>query len=150
MKLPARVSQTRETAGVKMPPTPELPQPGILEIVQEIELDIDEVMIRLYDNGEVDGDSVSIYMNNKPIKIHQRLTNLPIEFTIPLDSLLEFVEIIMVAENLGAIPPNTALMVVEAGSRRYEIRLTSTLEKSATVRFKRKRKGLKFRQSDIK
>jgi len=148
--LSPRVSQTRETAVIKTPSVPELPRPGILEIVQEIELDVDEVMIRLYDNGEVDGDSVSIFMNNKPIKIHQRLTNQPIEFSIPLDSLLEYVEISMVAENLGTIPPNSALMVVEAGTRRYEIRLTSTLEKSATVRFKRKRKGLKFRQSDIK
>jgi hypothetical protein len=42
----------------------------------------------------------------------------------------------MVAENLGKIPPNTALMVVKNGTFRTELNLTSTLLQNASVRFK--------------
>ena len=46
-----------------------------------------------------------------------------------------FQEIEMVAENLGRIPPNTALLIVTAGTKRYRLYLTSTEQKSAMVRF---------------
>ncbi|MGP2478125.1 hypothetical protein, partial [Listeria monocytogenes] len=42
-------------------------------------------------------------------------------------------ELIIVAENLGDIPPNTALMVVAAGKKRYEVFLSSTEERNAKV-----------------
>jgi len=116
-----------------------------IEVAEEMEVDMDDVKISLYDNGEVDGDSISVFLNGKLIATHQRLSTRPIQLTIPLDSLLDYVELSMFAENLGSIPPNTALMIVEAGDRQYQIRLTSTLEKSASVRIKRKRNGLKVR-----
>jgi hypothetical protein len=46
----------------------------------------------------------------------------------------------MHANNLGAIAPNTALMLVYDGKKRSEIRLSSNLEKTAAVRFRRKAK----------
>jgi hypothetical protein len=115
------------------------------ELAEEIEIDADSVRISLYDNGEVDGDSISVFLNKKLIATHQRLSTRPIRFTLPLDSLEDYVELIMFAENLGSIPPNTALMIVEAGEKTYQVRLSSTLEKSGSVRLKRKRKGLKVR-----
>ena len=44
-------------------------------------------------------------------------------------------ELIMYAENLGTIPPNTALMVVNEGDNRYEVRISSALKKSGVIRF---------------
>jgi hypothetical protein len=44
----------------------------------------------------------------------------------------------MYADNLGNIPPNTALMKVTAGNKVYEIRLESTTEQSGAVVFKLK------------
>jgi hypothetical protein len=41
----------------------------------------------------------------------------------------------MVGENLGTIPPNTALMMVTAGEKRYQLFLTSDEKKNALVRF---------------
>jgi len=41
----------------------------------------------------------------------------------------------MVAENLGDIPPNTALLIITAGNKRYSLYLTSTEKKNAQVRF---------------
>jgi hypothetical protein len=45
----------------------------------------------------------------------------------------------MFAENLGTMPPNTALMVITDGINRYEVFLSSSLSQNATVRI-RKRK----------
>ncbi|MDQ6813034.1 MAG: hypothetical protein M3040_04795, partial [Bacteroidota bacterium] len=50
-------------------------------------------------------------------------------------------EIAMFAENLGRIPPNTALAVIYAGDQRFELNLTSTLSKNASIRFRRKVKN---------
>lgn len=50
-------------------------------------------------------------------------------------------ELTMVAENLGTIPPNTSLMVVEAGEQRFDVRITSTEQKNAVVRFKYKNRS---------
>lgn len=115
------------------------------ELMEELEVDTDSVKISLYDNGEVDGDTISIFLNKKLILTRQRLSTRPIRMTIPIDSLQEYVELLMFAENLGSIPPNTALMVVEAGEKTYQVRLSSTLEKSGKVRIKRRRKGIRIR-----
>ena len=39
----------------------------------------------------------------------------------------------MVAENLGEIPPNSALMVITAGKKRYEVFLISNEQRNAKV-----------------
>ena len=41
----------------------------------------------------------------------------------------------MIAENLGSIVPNTALLIITAGEKRYQLFLSSTEQKSAKVRF---------------
>jgi hypothetical protein len=40
-----------------------------------------------------------------------------------------------VGENLGQIPPNTALMVVTTSTQRYQLYLTADDQKNALVRF---------------
>jgi hypothetical protein len=61
------------------------------------------------------------------------LTDKPISFTIKLDDDSPTHEFVMVAENMGTIPPNTALMIITAGNKRYEVSLTSTEQKNAMV-----------------
>jgi hypothetical protein len=41
----------------------------------------------------------------------------------------------MYADNLGTIPPNTALLMVTSGSEKYEAFLSSSEQQSATIRF---------------
>ena len=66
----------------------------------------------------------------------RRLTASPLILKFKMDEDNDDQELTMVAENLGRIPPNTSLMVVEAGEQRYEVRITSTEQKNAVVRFK--------------
>ncbi len=108
-------------------------------VAQELIVDSDTLKVDFYDNGEIDGDSISVFLNDKLIAFNRILTTRSVHFDIPLDSTKDVNEITMFADNLGSIPPNTALMIVNDGKKRYEIRLTSNLEKSATIKLKRKK-----------
>ena len=105
---------------------------------KELEVVSDSVRLSFYDNAEVDGDSISVFLNNKLILAHQELTSQAFNVYVQLDSTKEVNEVSMFAENLGKYPPNTALMVVNDGSNRYEVFLSSDFKGNATVRFKRK------------
>ena len=115
-------------------------------VANEIEVASDSLKVDFYDNGEVDGDSISIFYNNKLIAFHQMLSTKAVHFDLVLDSTKQFNELTMFADNLGSIPPNTALMVIDDGKKRYEARLSSNLEKNATVKIKRKKDTTKLKQ----
>ncbi len=100
-----------------------------------IAIDVDELNLKVYDNGTVDNDTVSIFYNGRLLLSHQRLSEKPIELKIKLDPSATQHEITMFAENLGSIPPNTALIVVMAGNKRYELRSTASLEENAVLIF---------------
>jgi hypothetical protein len=110
------------------------------EVSSEITVESDSLQVDFYDNGEVDGDSISIFYNDKLIAFNRILSAKAIHFTVGLDTTKEVNEIAMFADNLGSIPPNTALMLVYDGKKRYETRLTSTLRKNASVLIRRKKK----------
>ena len=94
----------------------------------------DEAQRALLEAGIAEG-SVSIYHNNVLLVSRARLSQKPITLNIPIDSTRPHHELVMVAENLGSIPPNTSLMVVTAGTRRYEIFISSSEQKNAKVVF---------------
>ena len=119
-------------------------------VAQELTVEADSIKVDFYDNGEIDGDSISVFLNDKLIAFNRILTTRSVHFDIPLDSTREINEITMFADNLGSIPPNTALMIVNDGKKRYEIRLTSNLEKNATIRIKKKKADNKPQQSSLK
>jgi hypothetical protein len=105
------------------------------ELVQTIATDAKTITFSFYDNGEIDGDTISVYDNGKLLAGRKGLTAKAITLSVNFsDEELEH-EVVMVAENLGTIPPNTALMIVQAGSKRYTLNLSSTEKKNALVRF---------------
>jgi hypothetical protein len=107
-------------------------------ITQEIEVESDTLQIDVYDNGEIDGDVISLFYNQQLILNSQKLTHKAIRIDLVLDRSKEFNEISLFAENLGLIPPNTALVAIDDGKNHYDIRVSSSLEKNATLRLKRK------------
>ncbi len=114
------------------------PPPAVLinrsnPLAKRIEMPAGEIKVSLYDNGQIDDDTVSIYHNNVLIKSHARLSEKPIVFTIGINPDQPYHEIIMVAENLGSIPPNTSVMIITAGNTRYEVFISSTEQKNAKV-----------------
>jgi hypothetical protein len=117
------------------PPPPLVLKTRENALVRKIETGAGDVKIELYDNGEIDGDTVTIYHNNTVLRSHMRLSQKPISFTIGVNPTQPHHEIIMVAENLGAIPPNTSVMIITAASKRYEVFISSSEQKNAKIVF---------------
>lgn len=106
------------------------------ELVKTIFTAPGKITVNLYDNGTIDNDTVSVFLNNKLMVSKKRLTATPIELSFDINEDDPELELVMVAENLGEIPPNTSLMVVKAEGKQYEVRITSTEQKNAVVRFR--------------
>jgi Concanavalin A-like lectin/glucanases superfamily len=106
------------------------------ELVKQITVDHDSVSVTLYDNGDIDGDSVTLIYNNRVITTHQRLSDKPITFMLKVEPGTNNNELVMYAENLGSIPPNTALMIIYDGKKRYELNISSTINSNGVVAFK--------------
>jgi len=100
-----------------------------------ISIDVNEIKLKVYDNGTVDNDTVSIFYNGRLLLSHQRLSEKAIELNIQLDEGITQHEITLFAESLGSIPPNTALVVVTAGNKRYELRSKASMEENAVLVF---------------
>ncbi|HEY1019740.1 MAG TPA: hypothetical protein VGE25_12110 [Sediminibacterium sp.] len=105
---------------------------------KELELENPSIRLEIYDNGEIDGDMISLYLNDKLVLPKVTLTHKAVRLTIDLDPSLPFNELSMFAENLGTKPPNTAALIVYDGKTRYETLLSSDLSKSATLKLKKK------------
>ena len=139
-KTDTTISLIKTSPVVKNNPPTINPRPAVLknrtnELMKVLTVTNPEVIVKLYDNGEIDDDTISVYLDNKLVLSSKRLTTSPltVKFTFDEDSDHELT---MVAENLGQIPPNTSLMVVESGEQRFEVRITSTEQKNAVVRFR--------------
>ena len=110
------------------------------ELIKTITVNTNEVELNIYDDGAIDHDTVSVYLDKKLVVAHRMLTDQAIVVKLHLDDDNNYHEIVMVADNEGEIPPNTSLMVVKAGDKRYEVRIVSTEQKNATVIFKYEKK----------
>lgn len=108
------------------------------KLVQEITVTGDSLELDFYDNAEIDGDSIAVFLNDKMLAEHVLLSDRPYSIKLPVASLEQSNDLVMVAENLGSIPPNTSLMIAIIDGRRYEARLASTEQSSAVIRFVRK------------
>jgi len=121
-----------ETKQLKYP-VPEVLQKRANPLVRTIESESGEISIRLYDNGQIDGDTVSIYHNNQLIVSRAGLSQKPVSVNLTVDKNQPHHELVMVAENLGSIPPNTSLMIISTPSKRYEVFISSSEQKNAKV-----------------
>jgi hypothetical protein len=117
------------------PPPPLILKTRENPLIRRIETEASEIKIELYDNGEIDGDTISIYHNNELIRSHMRLSQKPISVTIGVNPSQPHHEIVMVAENLGSIPPNTSVMIITTPSNRYQVLISSSEQKNAKVVF---------------
>lgn len=110
------------------------------EFSQVVNFKADSLVISLYDNGEIDGDTVSVFLNGEVLLSHQGLKSSAIKKTIYITpGQQEDFTLVMFAESLGKYPPNTGLLVVRDGDDVYNIRFSSDLQKSSGVIFRRKK-----------
>ena len=133
------------------PPPVTIVAPSIVHGAAEIEkrvtksdqsfyFESDSLLLTLYDNGEVDGDTVTVLMNGNVIFSKAGLTTTANSKTIYITPDMDSVKLVMYAENLGSIPPNTGLLIVNDGKKRYEVRFSADLKTNAAIVLRRKKK----------
>lgn len=103
--------------------------------VSRTKINTRDIVLNVYDNGVVDNDTVSIFYNGRLIVNKQWLSEKPINIPLHLDENTNIHEITMFANNLGGIPPNTALIVVTTKDKRYELRSSANLNTNAVLVF---------------
>lgn len=92
-----------------------------------------ELQIQLLDYLKPDNDTVSIYLNRNILARNVRISKRPALINFKLNPSIEVHEILMYAENLGLIPPNTSELILIDGDARHQVMITSDKEKSATI-----------------
>jgi hypothetical protein len=97
----------------------------------------DSITLSIYDNGEIDGDTVSVFLNDIRIVEKIGLSARAYKINIPVERN-KVNKIELFAENLGKIPPNTGLLEIYSGEKRYQIFFSATLEKNAVIFLERK------------
>ena len=107
--------------------------------IQDIYFKNDSLVLSLYDNGIVDGDTVSVFMNGENIISRQRLKEAATKKTIYISSNSDSVQLVLFAENLGRIPPNTGLLTVRDGDDVYQVRFSADLQTNASIILRRRK-----------
>ncbi len=109
------------------------------EIIRNIYFQSDSLILSLYDNGEIDGDTVSIVVNDKVIIGRQGLSATSFSTTLHIHSGEgDSLRLVMYAENLGRIPPNTGVLVIQDGNEKHQVRFEGDLNKNPAIILRRK------------
>jgi hypothetical protein len=106
---------------------------------QTFYFDRDSLLLTLYDNGEVDGDTVTVLLNGGIVFSKQGLSTVAQTKTVYIPSITDSVSLVMYAESLGEIPPNTGLMIIMDGEKRYEVRFSADLKSNAGIILRRRK-----------
>jgi len=108
------------------------------DIQSLVEITSDEkesITLELYDNGIVDHDSVSLYLDDSIVLFKQLVTAKPIVLNISPGKKTSLNKLKLVAESLGSIPPCTVFMIIKTKKKRYEVNLSSSFTSNAVVEF---------------
>lgn len=95
----------------------------------------DSILVELYDNGIIDNDSASLYLDDSLLLHKQFVSNRPISLYITLDKQRPLSKLKLAAESLGSIPPCTALMIITTKKKRYEVNVSSNFNSNGVVEF---------------
>ena len=109
-------------------------------VIRTIDFKSDSLTLTLYDNGIVDGDTVSVVLNGEVVIPKLGLTEKAYRKVIKISpDLGDSLQLVMYAENLGTIPPNSGLLIIEDGSDRHSVGFEGDMKKSSAVILRRRR-----------
>lgn len=84
----------------------------------------EEIIIQVHDKNEIDGDSIALYYGDSLLAQHVSLGKRKQSFTIKVDKYTPR-QLILYAENLGSVPPNTAALTIKDGRDTTDVVLGS-------------------------
>jgi hypothetical protein len=131
---------TSKAASGKNEPPPVLPYSVRRDhLHQTVDISSDSLTLSLYDNGVVDGDSISVYLNDQLIVPSMQLRSVATKKGIYIGGMNE-VKLVLVADNLGTIPPNTGLLIIRDGDKTYQVNFTADMQTNASIILRRRNK----------
>jgi len=98
---------------------------------ESINVKAKELLIKVWDDGQVDNDTISLLLNNRLVLKNYKLDKTKYELTVRLTKKHNYIE--LKAENLGSIPPNTAAISISDGKSERKIDLSSTFDVNDAV-----------------
>ena len=103
------------------------------KLVKKIITNSKMVSIDLFDNGTIDNDTIIVFDNKKLLVNKKRLSYKAIHLEFNFTENSREHEVIIVAHNMGTVPPNTALLLLKDGKNRQEYFITSTNKVNAKL-----------------
>jgi hypothetical protein len=129
------IAKNKETAPVVIPA-----EQRTAKVLQTVDVATDSLVLSFYDNGVVDGDTISVQLNGQSVISKTKLTAVAAKRSVLLRSDdTDTYQLTLIAENLGTIPPNTGLLVVQDGQNRYNVHFSADLQNNAVVVFRKKK-----------
>ncbi len=98
-------------------------------------VDSPHIEVDLFDNGTIDSDAVSVYYNGKLIVNNAMLSYKAVSFSIDASATDRHLEFILIAENEGSIPPNSALMRITSGKKQFKLFVSTSITKNVKIAF---------------
>ncbi|MFN8281659.1 MAG: hypothetical protein U0U67_00490 [Chitinophagales bacterium] len=92
----------------------------------------EKIVLQIWDNNKEDGDIISLKFNDTWILTNFLLTKQ--KYTIKLDLKKKDNQLLLFAENLGSIPPNTAAISIDDDDLIRTFMLNSDMSKSESVK----------------
>jgi hypothetical protein len=98
--------------------------PNTLDTVPLMSCKRQRITLKLWDDAEMDGDTVSVLLNGEPALLAHCLQHKPVKLRLDLDHGHNQVQVL--AHNEGRIPPNTARGILRRGKGREQLLLKTT------------------------
>ena len=111
-----------------------------INYIEEIDVNNQVVKIAIADYEKVDGDKVTILLNQDTVAAQVKVTKAPKTFTLVLNSIYINNQLLIYAENLGKIPPNTCGIQVIDGDQEHLIYLSSDFKTTGAIKLNYKGK----------
>ena len=102
-----------------------------VKVGRVLEVSSPNIQVKVWDNGIVDGDVLTLFINGKQVLESHRVSKRKYGMNIKLDKKTNY--LILHAEDLGDITPNTVAVSVDDGKREQIIILSSNLRESGAV-----------------
>ncbi|MBC8054936.1 MAG: hypothetical protein H7Y13_17895 [Sphingobacteriaceae bacterium] len=104
-----------------------------LSVIKAIPIKNRVIKLEIRDYLKKDNDTVSVYLNRNVLLKKLGLKKRSKTYRISLNPQSHINEILLYAENLGDIPPNTSLLTIIDGKQRHTLLIESSLQKTAVI-----------------
>lgn len=133
----------RYTWGAQLQKRPEKPKPveppKDTSVVHGRRVDVEStvttrsrsIKVWIWDRDEIDGDQISIFLNDQLVLSNYTLKRHKKKIKLHLSPGTNY--LVMEAENLGSIPPNTAAVLINDGHKKRNVTVVSDTSKSGAV-----------------